>query len=226
MNKWTVQQQVNPYAQDYSQNINETQKQLETEYKDAKSAADVVRENADSSSNPLTWEAIYNRQTGDFETQMARAVLDNEAEIKNRLNAIKIAKVNGTLSPAQQNYLTGIAATSESIAETEYYASPRPTGFGNFAIGAPGGPPAPPRPTGPSTPAWLTPFSGQATGTPISKTGTVAPVSGQGWNRLLPSEQAGLQGYVGFTGRDWQDYLAQSQAGLTKSLKLGKTFRV
>ncbi len=76
-----------------------------------------------------------------------------------------------------------------------------------------------PSPLNPATPAWLSPLTGVPTGQLISKEEQASPVSGQFFNRLLPSEREKLTGYLRFAGQDPQDFFQVSQSQLPQPVR-------
>ncbi len=90
--------------------------------------------------------------------------------------------------------------------------------------GTPGQGAVQPSPLNPATPAWLSPLTGVREGQPIGKE-QASPVSGQFWNRLLPSEREKLAGYLKFAGQSPQDFFQVSQSQLPQPVRRPTAWR-
>jgi len=152
-------------------------------------------------------------------------------EEQNRFNivwswATETNRRKDQLELAREAGMRGGGFTDTGIGEAEQaqagqWATPRPTGSGNFLVGEPE---TPKTPTMPKIPDWLAQASGVSGYVP--EKGTKVPIltpSGQSWMAMTPTQQEMFGGLVDWAGqRTMEDILTQTQSMLPKSPSLGR----
>ncbi len=242
--KQNLQLMQNPYAVQ-PQSLMEVREQYKEELKVAEEAASQIEKRMKDPNDPLRLTDVKDAYVKSFdpytgepnwkvneqdrpEAGMARGILDWRDNVSKQLMAVNHALATGQESTIP-NPQGGTMFTAPAN-EERYWAETRTDAMGNKSVGLP----TSIQKTGVATPDWLGQYVPGLQGKEfISGTGNIGgakqqaiPLSQWSLNRMNPSQQTQLAGYVNWSGQNVNDWANQTQMQTPQNLRLGRTWKI